>query len=156
MKIDVRAALKSPGEAFDFRFEENWGPLEGENEQLHFTQPVTLEGVYTSFDNNVAFRGRLLTKLTASCARCLDPVEFKVDVQFEEVFYKEADPEHADDRFCQGDMAQLDEAVEEAIRLSFPIRFLCGPRCKGLCPECGCNLNQLTCTHAAQVLDEHQ
>ncbi len=35
--------------------------------------------------------------------------------------------------------------VEEEVRLAVPLKPLCHPQCKGLCPTCGLNLNQGEC-----------
>jgi uncharacterized protein len=35
-----------------------------------------------------------------------------------------------------------------------PLKPLCKPDCKGLCPVCGGNLNEKSCKHDDEVLDE--
>ena len=40
----------------------------------------------------------------------------------------------------------LHEGVRQYILMSEPAKPLCRPDCKGLCPECGNNLNQTTCS----------
>ena len=35
--------------------------------------------------------------------------------------------------------------VREAVLLEEPIQLLCGPDCRGLCPQCGADLNQGPC-----------
>lgn len=39
--------------------------------------------------------------------------------------------------------------IREAFYLSVPRRILCRPDCRGMCPECGQNLNEGRCSHAA-------
>jgi uncharacterized protein len=35
--------------------------------------------------------------------------------------------------------------------LAFPISPLCDPDCKGLCPICGENLNEVQCSHPENI-----
>ena len=43
------------------------------------------------------------------------------------------------------DSIMIDQEVRDEIILDYPIRILCGPQCRGLCPFCGANLNQEAC-----------
>ena len=40
----------------------------------------------------------------------------------------------------------LDQLAQDDILLELPIKMVCGPDCKGLCPQCGCNLNRESCS----------
>jgi len=43
--------------------------------------------------------------------------------------------------------------LREYLVLDIPSRPLCRPECKGLCPECGNNLNESTCEHPESQID---
>jgi uncharacterized protein len=43
--------------------------------------------------------------------------------------------------------------VREYMLLSVPISPLCRPACLGLCPVCGENLNEISCTHEDDAVD---
>ena len=43
------------------------------------------------------------------------------------------------------DSVTIDTDVRDEIILDHPIRILCRPDCRGLCPFCGVNLNEDTC-----------
>jgi uncharacterized protein len=47
--------------------------------------------------------------------------------------------------FYQNERIELDELVLEQLELSLPIRILCQEDCKGLCAQCGTNLNVESC-----------
>ncbi len=53
----------------------------------------------------------------------------------------------------EGDAVDLDELVREQILLALPTRTLCREECKGLCPECGANLNAGECDCAQKEID---
>ena len=42
-----------------------------------------------------------------------------------------------------------DDVREEALLL-LPMNLLCSPDCRGLCPQCGANLNRETCSCTAE------
>lgn len=43
------------------------------------------------------------------------------------------------------DSVNIEQDVRDEIILEHPIRILCQPDCKGLCPFCGANLNHESC-----------
>jgi uncharacterized protein len=40
----------------------------------------------------------------------------------------------------------LEDVLREQVLLSLPVRTLCKPDCKGLCPRCGANRNLQPCS----------
>jgi uncharacterized protein len=48
------------------------------------------------------------------------------------------------------DLAPL---IREYLHLDMPINPICKSDCKGLCPICGENLNQLSCNHNDEISD---
>jgi uncharacterized protein len=90
--------------------------------------------------------------LSDECYRCLDPVTRDVELVIEELYGYNTYPEA---EFNIGDDAILDLApllrAETLIDTSH--RILCTEDCKGLCPECGANLNHETCDCRAQDID---
>jgi uncharacterized protein len=48
--------------------------------------------------------------------------------------------------YYQGDSLALEDVLREQVLLSLPLRTLCKPDCKGLCPRCGANRNRQPCT----------
>ena len=48
----------------------------------------------------------------------------------------------------------LTEDVRDDILLAFPSRCLCRAECKGLCPDCGQNLNARECDCRSEASDE--
>jgi uncharacterized protein len=78
------------------------------------------------------------------CSRCLEPVQRAIDIDMEELV---AYPTPIGTEFSVSDDGILDLAplirAETLIEASRGV--LCRPDCKGLCPECGTNLNYETC-----------
>jgi len=99
--------------------------------------------------------GELTTGLEIECARCLEPVSYHVDRQFELLFRpqsvnvgpdeREMQDKDAEIAFYEGDGVELEDILREQILLAVPIKTVCREECKGLCPQCGKNLNTGGC-----------
>ena len=99
--------------------------------------------------------GKLDATMEVSCARCLDAVTHTVNWPFdllyrplgvdrraEEVAISEADTEIG---YYEGDGLLLEDVLREQVLLATPVKLVCRDDCKGLCPQCGANLNVETC-----------
>ena len=51
------------------------------------------------------------------------------------------------------DGIDLAPVVRDVVIAALPIRNLCRPDCKGLCPKCGADLNQADCGCDREVVD---
>lgn len=78
------------------------------------------------------------------CARCLDPVEGVLNIDFdrtlvtEGVLSEEQLEEDADEYLLiRHGTLDIGDALSESVYLEFPTRFLCSPDCAGLCQHCG-------------------
>jgi uncharacterized protein len=85
---------------------------------------------------------------TLTCARCLTDFESGLDWSFTELYAFDKRSETESGLLLPED-AHLDMAVllYEYALLEIPISPLCKPNCKGLCVECGQNLNEKDCGH---------
>ena len=100
--------------------------------------------------------GRFAGQFTVPCARCLDPVEIPLAAEFDLIFRPLGADADAPERsitapeteigYYQKDSLALEDVLREQVLLSLPVRTLCKPDCKGLCPRCGANRNLQQCT----------
>jgi uncharacterized protein len=108
---------------------------------------VRLRVAYAGTGEVVA-RGTLEGTLVQECRRCLEPVRTEVSDELTLVFA--ADVEEGGEGGAYplepvGEELDLSEAVrEEAVLATNPF-VVCKPECRGLCPQCGQNLNEGTC-----------
>ncbi len=100
--------------------------------------------------------GELVTSVEVACARCLEPVTRAISRKFdllyrpqgadagrEELSVTQAE---ADIGYYTGDGLLLEDVLREQILLAVPLKVVCREDCKGLCPQCGQNLNQGACS----------
>jgi uncharacterized protein len=50
--------------------------------------------------------------------------------------------------FYSGDGIELADVATEQVILSVPMKVICGPECRGLCPVCRVNRNMTQCNCA--------
>jgi len=98
----------------------------------------------TRANKRILAKGQLETIIQAECVRCLTEFQLPLTLQFEELFAfsAAADPVYFVD---EGGWLSLRQPVREQILLAMPIQTLCRPDCKGLCSQCGANLNDGPC-----------
>lgn len=114
--------------------------------------------------SDIRMVGGLTTDVEVPCARCLEPVRTHIDRTFdllyrpsgvdrkgEEAAIHEPDTEIG---YYQGEGLELEDVMREQVLLAVPIKQLCQEACKGLCPQCGRNLNREACNCSAPQVDE--
>ncbi len=87
--------------------------------------------------------GAISAPWRAECQRCLGPAEGRIDFEFRELF--ERAPREGESYRLGHDSIDLEPLVREAVLLELPLVPLCRPDCRGLCPNCGADLNLGPC-----------
>lgn len=117
---------------------------------LTLAEPLDVDLTARSVGDGVFLRGRLRTTVRLACRRCLTSVEQEIDDTVDLLF----EPLGPEDDAADGEVyplpergAELDlrEAVREQVLLRAPEFSLCGEACRGLCPQCGTDLNHDEC-----------
>jgi len=102
-------------------------------------------------ESQIRIEGNLETKIELVCARCLEPVVEEVSRTFD-LFYapvpkveKPTIDQLKDDEteigFYKGEGLFLADVLKEQLLLALPLKVICQSDCRGLCPNCGANLN---------------
>ncbi len=105
---------------------------------------------------DIRLRGHLSAGLELQCARCLEPVRKEVERDFE-LLYRPLGADAGRDElsvtdaeaevgYYQGEGILLEDVLREQVLLTLPLKITCREDCKGLCPQCGANLNQEQCS----------
>ena len=112
----------------------------------------TLEAIRSS--KGIYVTGRLFTNYTSECAKCLDPVKLAIVVPLDDLFYYPAHTAPPGD-FGVGEdgFIDLSPLVRELILLEIPMQPICRDDCKGLCSQCGSNLNHISCDCEQEYID---
>jgi uncharacterized protein len=97
--------------------------------------------------DGVLATGTVRAPLAGECARCLAEFASATEVQFTELFSRDADEEDADGYRLDGDLLDLEPALRDALVLELPLAPLCAADCPGLCSECGVRLADVGAEH---------
>ncbi|RMH37262.1 MAG: DUF177 domain-containing protein [Deltaproteobacteria bacterium] len=121
-------------------------------DRVHLHVEVTVE-------HRTAFAvGRLTGTIAVACSRCLGRVTLAVDEPFSLTFLPrsefdaepddgdvELDADDLDVSAHDGETVDLAAAIRDHLVLSVPYAPLCADDCKGLCAQCGADLNAGAC-----------
>jgi len=93
--------------------------------------------------------GNFEGETTIECVRCLNDFTHKLNWGITELFAFKSELVNEDDVLPLPDSAQIDfgPILREYALLEVPIKPLHAPDCKGLCLECGQDLNVKDCGH---------
>ena len=120
-------------------------PTYFEGEKISFPLEVNVEGESIIDNEIVTLVLSIKTKIELICSRCLETFIYPIDIVIEERFTNNDSNSEEGIVFVIGDIINITEIVESAIISSLPIKRLCNEDCKGLCQNCGVNLNKETC-----------
>ena len=99
--------------------------------------------------NKASVEGKTELTLVMDCDRCLKPVPTKIPLHFvrqvvsPDVFSKEDDDDEQD--FMEGYQLNIDDLIKNECLMDLPTKVLCKPDCKGICMQCGKDLNEGEC-----------
>lgn len=126
-----------------------------ESGELSVDGPVAYDLRITRLGSTVTIVGHLEATLRAPCNRCATRVEVPVNRSFEAVFVTadtgetdggvKLDEDDLDLDYYQGGVIDGLRLLAEQIFLELPMKLLCTEDCKGLCAQCGADLNQTDC-----------
>lgn len=144
MKFDITNIKRGSGDSMEVRYQ---GPLpQGDLiDMITVKDDLVLEGTLTHYDGMIFLNGTVKLSYEGRCARCLKPVKRSLNLKLQEKF---STVETEDDEVYsyEGNYVDLTKAVMDNIIIALPIRLLCTDQCKGLCPVCGKNRNNETCS----------
>ncbi len=154
MQLQVVQALRLPGEVFHTAQSEQFPVETFGGRQVVFEGPVELDADY-SFDGKAfTVTGNIKAVLATACARCEKPFSEPLSIAFENRFVK-GSPGDEECYAFEGGTLMLTTMVLDEIFLHQPIASLCSEDCRGLCPNCGCNLNTTQCACGTETPEDH-
>ena len=152
IKLNLAKLLEEPvGSRMSFDLDEGQ-QTPAEDLHVEFVRG-TIEFIRTS--RGILGKGHLHSQVKLQCARCLETFSQPLDLDLEAQFGIPRGKPREGSVFPIGvnGILNLDEALREQILLNLPMRPLCKPDCRGLCPECGHNLNEGPCDCIREAID---
>lgn len=108
---------------------------------------------YSNIVNNIlTFHLSINFNYQAECGRCLLVNSF--DSKNERDFSLNLDAENDYELNLTTEFIDFEPFISEMILEKLELNYLCMANCKGLCPDCGLNMNKNTCNHEEKKLKE--
>lgn len=149
LKLNVGFLLASgPGHSHETQFDVPEIRVSDDVDLRYLRGPLRLSRT----KEGILVQGELHVGVDEECYRCLDTVLANVPITIEELY---SYPPRRDSEFSVGEDAVLDLAplIRDEVLIALDGGVLCRPDCKGLCPDCGANLNLTTCSCADENID---
>ena len=120
-------------------------------------QPVELRLTHEG-DRKIAITAKVSLVLEMPCDRCLDSVKVPMDLDFERNVDANASSEERiaqldEQSYIDGYHLDVDGMVLDEMMTDIPDKVLCREDCKGICSQCGKNLNGGPCGCAEEPKD---
>ncbi|MQF83172.1 DUF177 domain-containing protein [SAR202 cluster bacterium AD-802-E10_MRT_200m] len=107
-------------------------------------------------DLGIWAKGRFQVEVASECSRCLEGyilgLTMKIDEQYYPVVNVNMSGASLSDSMEEGSFTldinhvlHLGEALRQGIVATFPLKPLCSDNCRGICPQCGIDLNYISC-----------
>jgi uncharacterized protein len=127
------------------------------------TDTLRVFGTLTKKIVQVDVEGKLSGEIELECSRCLVNSTAKINSDFNVAFVEkeyftteieaELNENDLDVSLYDGETIDVIELAREQLLLEIPTHFVCKTDCKGLCPQCGTNLNNQTCNCDKKEID---
>jgi len=156
MRVNIGRIKRMEGDSARFVLEEEFSPFHFGLEELAFASPVHVEIQVTNTGGSLLAQGKIQTEIKVICSRCLEDFAYSIELPYEDewVLASEATAEHKENALLYDqDEVEIGERIFEHIVLGLPMKFTCSPECRGLCPQCGTNLNVGECNCADNNAD---
>jgi uncharacterized protein len=155
LKINV-FLIPEEGQSFVFSEDSAWfKECFKDSEHPDFTlDKIDVSCLITKTSGTVFIKGSFSALIDICCSRCLENTKQSIGGDFTYTLIPakaetredlELNPEDLEISYYQGDFIDLTPIICEQIILQVPIKALCSEECKGLCQQCGTNLNTSSC-----------
>lgn len=155
MTIDVSGILKELGGRIEVNGEVEIGEFEFSGERYSLEAPLKVSGIISNNGKALVLTADVEAELCTRCARCLDEIIVDAGFSMEESFAQSESKIPEDDEIIvfDGYTIELDDIIEDNLIMNIEGRYLCEEDCKGLCPQCGANLNDGECGCNREFID---
>jgi uncharacterized protein len=142
------------------RFDETFPPgqIDFSDAAIRQSSPLHAQGaaeLLAHTGGEVRVSGEYDVTMETECDRCLGPARLALASRFD-LFYRPMsdiaveeevaiDEGEAELGFYEGAGMQLEDILREQILLVLPMQRVCREDCKGICPVCGKNRNEVSC-----------
>ncbi|HSM59003.1 MAG TPA: DUF177 domain-containing protein [Candidatus Sulfomarinibacteraceae bacterium] len=108
----------------------------------------------TRTSRGIYLEGDLNSIIETECTRCLEAVALPIEFELDDLFYHPASAAPPGEYAVKEDgVVDLAPLIRELSLLAVPMQVYCQEACKGICEQCGQNLNEGTCDCEVDDID---
>jgi len=149
-RVDVSDILDDLGASVEASDDLSLDPIEVGAERFVPTEAPHFDVTVTNTGTALVAMGTIIAPVTATCARCLCEFPTVIEADVEGFYIRRGDeesvPEEQEVEYVGDDeMVDLMPALHAALVLEAPFAPVHDEECKGLCPDCGADLNEGPC-----------
>ena len=144
MQVSLEQIFNIEGkqENYDYSFTPDYSL----SDDFTLSSPIHFKGSVKNTAGIVTLSGQASFTANVICSRCAEEFSKDFAVSIDHTLVSELQNEDNDEFYLVEDkQLDLNALICEDIILSLPFVFLCKEDCKGICLQCGKNLNEGTC-----------
>ncbi len=160
--IEIPHELFAPAESSHFEGKFDMPVLKAGPDLYSFAEPLSWQLEVTNTGDAFLVMGTVEGEAATACCRCLEPVSIPFMGEIEGYFLIDpesgAAPDDMDedefDVLSDDNKIDLEPLIVAALLLEAPMIPLCDDDCKGICLNCGVNLNEAECACSEEAEEE--
>ncbi|MBS4539756.1 DUF177 domain-containing protein [Clostridium sp. D2Q-11] len=156
MKIDLSNLINGSDFQIDLDDTIEINEIKTEENDIKLTKPTVIKGGIYNTDDGIYLQAKVYFEFQSNCARCLKDTSVKEQSTLDYKIKFEDDEEEASEEeliVVSGYTLDLTEPIISSILLSLPMKTICDENCKGICPNCGRDLNEGQCNCEDKNID---
>lgn len=128
----------------------------GLSQNIKTSENLVVNAFVDRFEDSFRVKLNVKADLIEQCDKCLADYKSQFDENGEQIYqvgkgeYEDDDIEVLPDNTRELDLSNL---INEVFLINRPIQNTCKEDCRGLCPDCGKNLNLTTCDCKSERID---
>ena len=148
MEVNLLPILNCEGRKMPIEADVQIASLPGDTVEI--LAPVSVNGDAINYGDSIDLSLKAHTAVRLRCDRCAEAFEVNLEFEITERLKKEDTVSENQDMdpdiiHYTGNSFELDGILYDNLFLNIPSKVLCREDCKGLCSQCGKNLNQGPC-----------
>ena len=126
---------------------------------INIVNPIIFNGIIYRVSDYCALDLKINFKIKSECDRCLKPLEQEVETQLYGKLVNSHDESQTEDEdfeeilYLDRNRIDLKKYILDQVIASIPMKNLCDDDCKGLCQNCGVDLNIESCDCDDNIID---
>jgi len=152
--FDVQTILKAEGKRVPLQLS-LLPPEAFSSQEIQFSDDASFSGELENIGGVLELSGQVSGTFTVPCARCMKITKQQYSISVNETYaHENAEVTDRDEVIpFSGTEIELDDAIWPTIFSELSSKYLCKPDCKGLCPKCGADLNEVACSCTDDEID---